>query len=404
MSQYTDAIKRIVGYDDIIKQLKELKEKVILAGQRGVGFQGPSGDAKGTSGGTGGSNNPATTPSTGGSGGASNNVGGDAVNDALGPYGNNPNGDSPSTTPGGGGHVTASQLADGGSPATGSDGGDPDPDVQPGASYGNTTEYNSNVNTAYGADGYLTIKSIDYHDCTTGKQVSANLDGFYRPPVGFFTPDEGQPVIPEDVGWYLGYRFAVQISDNPVFYFSTLSDAINGGLMFAQTLGITPPLSGESELLPGQTAPSPSNTNGIYRYLDVDGNTGETATVSCLTCSVGVDAACTMVPPNNTIWPESDQTQVANTDGTWQPHPLDPNHPPLPPSSNLQMCFGDGRTGELVPTNGGGYAFYETSGAGGPVMGVVTYIASDGAITGYGDAASLNYHRPTVAEERTITP
>lgn len=394
-NRIAENIRKIVGYDKIQKDLKALEEKIALLGRRGIGYGGPVGEARSVSGGTGTSNDPATVPETylinqqNGSG----IVGNDATNNALTNSGLSPSGNgnqSPTPSNGGGGHVTASQLADGlTQPAA------DDPDAQEGAGYTNPNESYSNGESG---DVYQVIKAIDYTDCTTGKQTSVRLDGFFVPPEGWTTPDEGPPAGEGE--WYLGYRWTALKGGATPTYFSTLGGALADSLIWAFATAAPPPaapLTGEGEW--STIPPSPSNINAVYLYKDTDGLNGNVDIISCVPCTVGVDDACTMVPPSSDTWPESDQTQVVRgANGTYQGHPKDPNKPTLSPSSNLNICFGGGRTATLTPISKGGTAFFETDGTG-PFPkedAIVTLVNSDGSIRGYTDAAGLAQHRPTI--------
>lgn len=267
------------------------------------------------------------------------------------------------------------------------------------------------------ADGGGTLNALSgIYDCDNpGIELEIRTDGMFEPPPGWDDPNVPPPLPfyeQQLTGkqWYrkMSASPAVSVgtciqSDRPSF--ATLAEAIadditTQGSCYDSTDSIT------------QTS---DNICGTVNFVSAAMVTYTTRTGGCApsdptttTESYFIQATCT---PNGTTCPSSDVTEDPDMkwpeDGKLQ---LALNNGVLAPSdreaeadrvekffngqarSQIDFCFGDGRTGSLTPTSNMGYMIYETSG--GVATGIVKIFGSDNKVVGYTDVAGMSSFLP----------
>jgi hypothetical protein len=262
-----------------------------------------------------------------------------------------------------------------------------------------------------------TLTGINAVDCATGKTVNIRLDGLHVPPDATTwtdgTPKTSEwqdPNVPPAVpGFELGFKWSsattVPYDEATPYNMDGLGAAIVGQNLGAsgQTGGpgtlYGPNTFGNYYLFQSYIAISQTQFDVEMIQTDMSGTPIAPAfiafNVTRSACTPGSGPSCPLTAPTETTWPEDDTISLTYEGGTYVTNQYDTDPTPAytgQENSAVDFCMDGGRTGRIEAGINGGHILYETSG--GAPTGTARYFNNRGELTGFSDAASIDFYRP----------
>lgn len=228
----------------------------------------------------------------------------------------------------------------------------------------------------------------DMTDCDTSKDIDIRMDGLFLPPTGWVDADT-PGLAPPTEQWVQGINW---FTTSPIITTAHIAEDIKTSILAAIPSGYTLTSEALEEPLPG-----------VFRWrfiFDKPSNPQLTYFAQKDTCVVGVDPYCPTDDPTGWAtqnWPDDSKMQLVWQDGKFVVHDREPPNDIVPAytdnqHSQIDFCFGIGRTGTIAPTRTGGFALFETSG--GSTTGIVTIFGSDRKVKAYTSGAGLDAYLP----------
>jgi hypothetical protein len=215
--------------------------------------------------------------------------------------------------------------------------------------------------------GGFTINTIMVKDYITGADLALNLDGTYRLPDGWTSPE----TPPTWADWELSYYASASGPFVGTVYSSSRSAA--AALCAANAIGFQHPSFGYIVRAAAVTGGGPTTFQATY-FLDwsetaTPGNTGDvtnniiTQKLDCGIGNPGEGANCTLTsPPSELTWPEVGNGILSFINGVWQASDFDTEVSAIyrAGQSAVNFSMGDGsRYGRIEPARNGGHLLYE---------------------------------------------
>jgi hypothetical protein len=222
-------------------------------------------------------------------------------------------------------------------------------------------------------------------DCESGGDLDLRMDGLLRPPPGWYSAGEPDTEINGPLG-YLMWQPGVQWRGS-----SILQPISATALPAAEAARDEMGDGDKTDLVGSEFDGDFPHTGGVFRWIFTFRNPSTMAEASYyafdVTCVPGSSGTCPLTNPVK--WPADGKMQmIRNPDGSYTAASYENADDIIPKYTDdqhtqINFCFGVGRSGKLMPAANNGYLLGETLTEGGEYTGVVKLLNSENKVISY---------------------